>query len=312
MPAFLYAGRYWLMGEGKVLMGWESAASCLACPLCFSTLTSTGKSLICAHGHAFDIAADGHVNLLLGSRRSARLAGDSKDMVRARRAFLERGHYAALAAAINRIVADYLSSLTPGARRSWTMNVLDAGCGEGYYLSHLRSYLAEVLGSPMSYHGMDLSKDAARQAAKRGPGLHVAVADVNGRLPYVDACFQVLLDIFAPRNPPEFARVLVPGGLLLVVIPTPGHLRELRSALPLLNIEEDKRQKVIERLHGHFDLARATSLAYEIELEAQALGELIQMSPSARHLSPVALDQTRTWGSFRTHVGFELLGFRRN
>jgi 23S rRNA (guanine745-N1)-methyltransferase len=185
------------------------------------------------------------------------------------------------------------------------------GCGEGYYLDRLRVHLRERLDRPVICHGMDVAKDAARLAAKRSPELHVIVADVKARLPYADGAFHALLNVFAPRNPSEFARVLTPGGFLVVVIPTQQHLRELRHVGPLLNIEQDKQQRVVERLSERFALAGATTLEYDIELDSADLTHLAQMTPSARHLSPQALDGLREQTNWRTHVGFALLRFVR-
>jgi 23S rRNA (guanine745-N1)-methyltransferase len=188
-------------------------------------------------------------------------------MLRARRAFLSRGHFAPCSDAINRLVASHLVASTFPHRSDWrAINILDVGCGEGYYLDRLRVHLRERLDRPVICHGMDVAKGAAHLAAKRSPELHVTVADVTAKLPYSDGVFQALLNVFAPRNPSEFARVLTPGGFLVVVIPTQKHLREFRDVAPLLNIEQDKQQRVVERLSKRFAFAGATTLEYDIEL----------------------------------------------
>jgi 23S rRNA (guanine745-N1)-methyltransferase len=134
---------------------------------------------------------------------------------------------------------------------------------------------------------------------------------VTAKLPYADGAFQALLNVFAPHNPPEFARVLTPGGFLVVVIPTRQHLRELRDVAPLLNIEQDKQQRVVERLSERFAFAGATTLEYDIELSGADLTHLAQMTPSARHFSPQTLDGLREQTNLRPRVGFALLRFVR-
>jgi 23S rRNA (guanine745-N1)-methyltransferase len=235
-------------------------------------------------------------------------------MLHARRAFLSRGYFAPCSDAINGLVASHLTASASlfGSGDIEAVNILDVGCGEGYYLDRLYVHLRERLDQPVICHGVDVAKDAACLAARRSPELHVVVADVTARLPYADGSFQALLNVFAPRNPSEFARILAPEGLLLVVIPTQQHLRELRAIAPLLNIEQDKQQRVVERLSERFALAAVTTLEYDIVLSGADLTHLAQMTPSARHLSPEALDGLRKQTILRTHVGFALLQFIRN
>src|SRR6476619_3217215 len=160
-------------------MAWDSAVPCLLCPLCNSRLVRRGNSLVCASTHAFDIARDGYVHLLPMTRRAQHSVGDSKEMLRARRAFLSRDYFAPCSDAINRLVANHLASSAPllGSGDREAIKILDVGCGEGYYLDRLRAHLRERLDQPVICHGMDVAKDAARLAAKRSPELHVIVAD---------------------------------------------------------------------------------------------------------------------------------------
>jgi 23S rRNA (guanine745-N1)-methyltransferase len=234
-------------------------------------------------------------------------------MLRARRAFLSRGHFAPGSGAINTLVASHLAASAP-LRESGdieTVNILDVGCGEGYYLDRLRVHLRGRLYQPVICHGVDVAKDAARLAAKRSPELHVTVANVTAKLPYADDAFQALLNVFAPRNPSEFARILTPGGFLVVVTPTRQHLRELRAIAPLLDIEENKQRRVVARMAKYFAFAGASTLEYDIELDNADLTHLAQMTPSARHLSPQTLEGPRKQAGFRTRVGFALLRFVR-
>src|SRR5438067_962431 len=115
----------------------------LICPVCAAPLTQVGAALRCQHRHSFDIARQGYVNLLLANRQTANLPGDTKDMLLARRAFLERGHFAPLSNTVNRAVYDYLAR-QPG-REIINGAILDAGCGEGYYLGRLMGRLSDRL-----------------------------------------------------------------------------------------------------------------------------------------------------------------------
>ena len=290
-------------------MGWESAARCLICPHCKRGLTRVGGALKCARLHSFDIAREGYVNLLAGSRASARSRGDNRAMLLARRAFLEKGHYHPLSDALNALVERHLRLRGDGGRRA--SRVLDAGCGEGYYLGRLQEQLNRgPTGDAVDYLGLDIARDAAALAATRYRDAHFVVADSTADLPIADGAISTVLNIFAPRNPGELRRVLAPGGLLAVVIPTPNHLRELRAIFPLLGMEPDKRRRLIERFAGHFVLAESAAVEYAITLSGNALVDLMRMTPHRRYRSEVTAEGLRMIEGTQTRVGFDLLGFR--
>ncbi len=334
---------------------WSSAAAWLRCPLCAGGLKAVDATLRCDWGHSFDIAKEGYAHLLAPGRAAPKLAGDSKQMLRARRDFLQRGHYQPLSDAIDEAVIGRLapgvqaapdaestaggdrggiageagpfptaSDAQPGGRprprqaaplpagSAWApLAILDAGCGEGYYLGRLSAHLHAQSGAAPFLFGMDIAREAVRMAAKRYPQGRFVVADVHARWPFADASSAVLLDIFAPRNPAEFARVLVPGGLLLVALPTAQHLAELRAHIPLLEIEPDKQERVIERLAGAFALTSATTLQYPLELPGAEATLLLQMTPSARHVAPAALATLAATERVLVTAGFVLLAFTR-
>ena len=128
----------------------------LACPLDDEPLQRDGKVWRCAHGHSFDVARQGYVHLLPVQNKRSRDPGDSKQMVAARRRFLNAGHYRPIAEAVSRAA---LAGLPTDA----TANCLDAGCGEGYYLRELADAAGE---QPLALLGLDISKWAVLAAAK--------------------------------------------------------------------------------------------------------------------------------------------------
>jgi 23S rRNA (guanine745-N1)-methyltransferase len=252
----------------------------LRCPVCAEPLTPGERAFTCPTGHSFDRARQGYVNLL----RPTRLRGDTPEMLQARRRFLDVGWYAPLANALAEVVGAWLAmagaTLPPDARA-----LLDAGCGEGYYLSALADALAPALAAGgWRLYGLDLAKDAVRMAAGRAS--HAAlpltwlVANSKDRLPFADAGLGALLTIFAPRHAEEFARVVAPGGLLLVVTPTGEHLAEARAALPwLLAPEPAKDDRLRATLEGAFSLEETRPVSFMLALDAAALTELAQMTP---------------------------------
>ncbi len=287
---------------------------CLSCPICQEALERVGASFVCPRRHSFDVAREGYVNLL-PSRKLPRLAGDSKEMLRARQRFLERGHYERLSDALNLLVAGELAE-RPEPAEAPAGCVLDVGCGPGYYLGRLQDRLRQRLepggqGAQLDFYGIDIARDAARLAARQYPDIQFVVADSQRRIPLADRSVRVLLDVFAPRNAAEFARVVAPGGFLLVVIPRPDHLVELRAGADLLAIEEQKQERVIERFAPTFELTRTTEVAYEIEPGGDDLVNLVLMTPNYRHLTPAALDAIRARGPARVTVSVAILAFTR-
>jgi 23S rRNA (guanine745-N1)-methyltransferase len=268
------------------------AIECLLCPVCRSDLALHGAVVRCARGHAFDVAKQGYVSLLTGS--SVPGTADTPAMVAARAEFLGAGHFATLAGRLRALAAGHETGQEKPTRESGDAIcgrtesggrvVLDAGAGTGYYL-------AETLSPDDIGIALDISKHALKRAARAHPRIGAVVADVWRPLPVKDGRADVILDVFAPRNGPEFARVLRPGGTLIVVTPTPRHLAPLVDRLGLLSVDESKSRRVEEALGADF-----TEIGHVIEesdmlLDHQAVQTVVGMGPSAWHTDPVALKE---------------------
>jgi len=279
--------------------------------VCGADLRVSGGTLVCATGHSFDVAREGYCNLLPSQHRTAGVDGDTPDMLQARRRFLEAGHYAPLLDRLTSAVEAVFASRedrhpAPGARTS----VIEVGCGEGYYIGGLQARLGGAMGADVSFVGTDLSKTAVRMAARRHPRLITFVSDVNRRVYVRDGSAAVLLDVFAPRNPAEFARILEPRGSALIVIPSPTHLQHLRNELGLLGIQGGKEELVIERLAEQFRLVERAEVEFEMELTAEAANDLVGMGPNRWHRDDEAVPPSgprRATASF-IMLRLELLG----
>ncbi|GAA0574138.1 putative RNA methyltransferase [Halomonas salifodinae] len=201
----------------------------LACPLDGEPLRRGDGAWRCAAGHGFDIARQGYVNLLPVQHKRSRDPGDSKEMVAARRRFLEAGYYRPIAEAVARAV---LAQVPAGG----TLRCLDAGCGEGYYLRELARAHDQVQEGAaddertLALLGVDISKWAVLAAAKQQKAA-TWVVGTNAHLPVQESSLDVVLCLFGFPVYPEFARVLKPGGVLLRVDAGPDHLRELREII---------------------------------------------------------------------------------
>lgn len=190
----------------------------LCCPLDSAPLTLSDKTWRCEHGHSFDVAKQGYVNLLPVQNKRSKDPGDSKAMVQARSRFLTDGFYAPLAEALAaRVLADPVGAL------------LDAGCGEGYYLRHVLD-TAVSDGADVKAVALDISKWAVQAAAKRDPRVSWLVAS-NSSIPVPDHSIDTLLCVFGFPVEGEFKRVLSDGGRLIMVDPAPRHLHELKQVI---------------------------------------------------------------------------------
>ena len=279
----------------------------LVCPVCGGALALVGRALRCEAGHTFDVAREGYVNLRLSGKGHAKVTGDTRAMLQARRRFLAAGHYAPLMDAVSRIVAEGL-----GEVEGETAAIVDVGCGEGSYLGRLAEDLrARPDLPPVRLFGVDASKDAARLAAGRHKRARFVVADVNRGLPFAPGSVHVLLNLFAPRNAAAFAQVMAPGALLLVVLPGAQHLLSLRRTFDLLGIEPGKQASVAAQLADDFALTRVERLSHTLTLAQSALTDLVMMTPSAWRLTPAQQAALTATPGLATEAHFELLLLRQ-
>lgn len=197
--------------------------------------------------------------------------------LRHRTALLDAGHLDALATEI----VGRVERPTHGPR-----HVLDAGSGTGHHLARI----AAIMGGPVVGLGLDISKDAARQAARHWPALAFTVADLWVEWPVRDAAVDLVVSIFAPKNFPETARVLRPGGWLAVAYPGPGHLIELRDRFRLLSQHEDYPNRYADMAARFIGPSSVTRLHHRAVLDPPAARAAILMGPNARHLDPSILD----------------------
>lgn len=265
----------------------------LQCPVCTAPMgvddTGAGAmGLACQQGHRFDGARQGYFNLLTG--KASGLIPDTAAMVQARSSFLDAGHYDRLAEA----VTGYTSNAA-GAKAHPV--IADAGAGTGFYLG-------AALEASTTAHGvaMDISKYALRRAARALPEALCLVWDIWRPLPFTPGSIDVMLNIFAPRNPAEFARVLAPGGHLIVVTPLPGHLEEIRRTASLLAVQAEKSDHLTRTLEPYFVREEYDDVEFSMALEPADIRLAALMGPSAHHIDEEALQETLESFPARTDV----------
>lgn len=292
----------------------QPCTALLTCPVCDEHLLESDRSLRCAHGHTFDRARQGYVDLLPVGYGRSRIRGDTAEMLHARRRVLARGYYEPLSRKINAYGAQHLSRLQRATEGSHRRNaVVDVGCGDGYYLGRLMQAAKRASADgDICFFGLDVSKHAVRLASRGHPRATFLINDVKHRLCFADQSVDLLLNIFAPKNPGEFHRVIHRTGLLIVVIPNDDHLKELRAALPILGIEADKLDRTVQRFHDSLTLSSEHRLEYGSKLAAGDLADLLRMTPTYWHLGEAAATAAAGLGNVQVTMSFNILRFHKS
>lgn len=229
------------------------------------------------------------------------------EMLQARRRFLESGAYTPLSTAVSQLAQTCLT------RDIQTITILDVGCGEGYYVNQVHQAFEKARPeTAVCTFGSDIAKTAVKLAAKRHPTTQFLVADTNRFIPCADRSLQLLLNIFAPRHPAEFARILVSGGYLLIVIPGTTHLQQLRTQFSLLDIEPEKQPRLLAQLADNFTQKSEAHIEFPLRLYGQQIHDLVYMMPAARHLSMPQQQALQATSSYTTTAQFHLLLFQKH
>lgn len=250
--------------------------SILQCPVCRKPLFCTTDGYQCASMHSFDPARQGYVNLLLAHKKHSKVPGDDPEMIQSRRRFLDLGYYNKLSDSVNETIATALSGLVGGNGCS----VLDAGCGEGFYLQRLKAalYPGSTAHLPITYHGVDVSKFAVRLATQRDRTMAWFVASIND-LPFLDSSLDIVLNIFSPANIMGFARILKKSGSLVFVSPGPRHLNGLREIIYPVTREHEA-PSITEKAKELFAPQTVSRITYQLELKSNPeIMDLLAMTP---------------------------------
>lgn len=248
----------------------ERVLQALACPHCAEGLAVDGGSLLCPRGHRFDLARQGYANLLQAGASTG--TADTADMVAARERFLAGGWFAPLTEA--------LADAARSTAKAPAGLAVDLGAGTGHHL-------AAVLESLPGWDGLavDLSKHAARRAARAHPRMGAIVADTWRRLPIRDGAADLVIATFAPREISEVSRILAAKGAFLLATPAPEHLAELVVDAGLLTVDPLKQQRLERSTAGRLVATDHRQVREVLSLPGEAVADLIAMGPSARHVS---------------------------
>lgn len=250
----------------------EEALRLLRCPKCGGALTRRDRSLVCPQAHCYDIARQGHVNLAPGARESFY----TKALFESRACVFEAGIYEPVVQAMTRVLGAHLPQ-AGGA-------LLDAGCGEGYYLLRVCPERTPVR------MGFDLCKEAVRLAAGREKRASFFVADL-ANIPVAQGSFDAVLDVFTPANYAQFRRVLRPGGVVVKLAPRRDYLIQLRRAAAGLLRHEEYDGAQVERYAGeHMKLLDTQAITYTLPVDGELAFHLARMTPMLAGIDVSRLD----------------------
>ena len=254
-----------------------ASASAFACPICQENLTLVETSLKCNNRHSFDIAKFGYVNLAPQIKQSTNY---DKENFQNRQQILEAGFYQAILEGVSDLLAANPSAKT----------VLDIGCGEGFYSRKLQESHPDK-----TFYAFDISKDSVQIAAKSEPNWAVNwfVGDL-ARLPIKDASMDILLDIFSPANYGEFRRVLSKDGILIKVIPTENHLKEIRQRVQdQLTNKDYSNQNIKNHFQEHFTILYNQTASLTKTITTDQLQALLSMTPLLFHVDQTKIDRSQ-------------------
>ena len=261
----------------------------LLCPVCKTELKNHNRSFTCEKGHCFDIAKEGYVNLLTGSKAGA-LIGDNRDMARSRKDFLEKGYFSALAQALCEII----NGINPDT-------VLDICCGEGYYTQSIaENCSAQVLG-------FDISKEMVRLAAKRKCNAQFFVANMAD-IPLADNSIDCAIHLFAPFCEKEFARIISHGGYLISVCPGEEHLWGLKQALYETPYKNEENAPEIPGFTVERTLHAGSTITLETHDDIDAL---FKMTPYYYHTSEYDKQKLDALDTLTTKTDFYIRIYRK-
>lgn len=257
------------------------AHHCFVCPLDGKLLAITDTAAQCASGHFFDRAREGYFNLLPVQHKASRQPGDDQTMVSARRRILDDGLFAPVAIVVFERLREYALEV-----RKWApLRVVDAGCGEGYYLDYIVTAAAASSDTgSLEVAGYDISKWAVRAAARRNPDLAWAVAS-NRQPPFAANTIDLMLSLFGFPHWPAFEAVLMPRGRVLLVDAGAEHLIELRKLI-YAQTEPTAPPLPRETVARGWRLVNEQAVEYQVQLNSTAqIQALLAMTPHGHRIA---------------------------
>ena len=263
----------------------------LMCPVCREALKLTERTWRCENNHSYDVAKQGYVNLHVVQHKHSKNPGDPPESVQARRAFLSAGHYAPLQQKVVALI-----------QKLRVENLLDIGCGEGYYTNAMQAEVLQCVG-------VDIAKNAVQVAAKLNKEV-TWVVGTGATLPVLDHSIDLCTSLFSPIPQEEILRVLKPEGHLMVVTPAPEHLYAMREAL-FEEVKLHEPHKFVEQLANDFELESEQVVQAKMSLSQQDLKNLIAMTPYAYKVKAERREALEKNEQFELQAQYQIYLFKK-
>ena len=271
-----------------------------SCPVCELPLQNFAKYVGCINQHVFDKSKQGYINLLLSNQKKSLQPGDNADMVKSRLQFLQNGFYEPIAKHLGVILQKHLANQA---------NIVDIGCGVGYYLAYLKEYLT-TLDLQHAFYGVDISKEAIHCAAQKYKSISWSVGSAL-HLPYLPASIQCALLVFAPFYLESLEKVLSPGAKVFIVTPNDDHLIEMRQIL-FEEVQIKEEDKVLEKVKPLLQLTEVQPLKYTITLKTKEdIENLLKMTPFYWRVSQINKEKLLSLNELKITIDVNIWCFEK-
>lgn len=271
----------------------------LKCPVCSLELVLQSNSYVCNNNHVFDISKYGYVNLLMVNQKRSKIPGDSEEMIKSRSAFLSKAYYSHLSEKINQLVYESFSKEN--------QNILDIGCGVGYYLGELKNNFTG--DNSLNLYGIDISKSAVQLAAKRKiSNAKLAVASAYN-LPFLNESFDVAYCVFSPISINENARVLKKDGIFIMVGAGEEHLRGLTKYIYDTFVPHGGNN--ILNNNEEFELLESLEIKENINVRQEDILDLIKMTPYYWKMTKEQLERVNSLENMETPIHFYIKKYKK-
>lgn len=277
--------------------------SILICPVCKDKLIkdNSNKMYKCNNNHTYDIAKQGYVNLLISNQKRSKNPGDSKEMVLSRIEFLSMNYYKLLSDKINEIIVECLEKT-----KTDKFNIMDLGCGEGYYLTNLKNYMDKE-NIEANYYGIDVSKEAVKYASKANKECIWAVGN-NFHIPAGDKSVDCILSVFSPIDINECNRVLNDNGIFVRILPRTNHLIQLRN---IIYSEVNLNNKIYKADVDENEYIKESNVTFDIKLNKEEILSLLKMTPHYWKSTPENKEKLEAYESLVITIDMRIGVFKK-
>lgn len=235
------------------------------CPICKDSMELNDEgSFVCSNRHCFDLSSKGYINFIPNQKQIKY----RKNLFENRQEVFLNGFYDNILMEIQNIIVDYF-------KFKKFINILDAGCGEGYYSLKLDCE-DKIKGNIFA---IDIVKDAIKIASKEHSSVKWIVGDISN-IPLKRNSIDVIINILTPSRYDEFTRILSDNGIVIKVIPGNDYLQEIRnSIIGQLKNKSYSNEKVMEHFKDNMKFIKKKKVNYRLPVSKHQLACFLEMTP---------------------------------